>query len=118
LKLAFQADANLDPDIWRGLRRREPRITFRGHSGVIPDAMQDRDVLHLAADAGLVLVSEDVRTMPGHFDEFIAERSSPGLILVPSSRSMGSAIESLLFVWWYWTPEQLHNRRVWLPTVA
>jgi hypothetical protein len=35
LKIAFQADADLDPDIGRGLRRREPAIDFRAAAGVI-----------------------------------------------------------------------------------
>jgi hypothetical protein len=37
LKITFQADANLDPEIGRGLRRKEPAIDFRGAAGVIPD---------------------------------------------------------------------------------
>ena len=40
MKIKFQADANLDPDIWRGLCRREPSIDFEGHMGVIPDGTQ------------------------------------------------------------------------------
>jgi hypothetical protein len=72
-------------------------------------------VLQLAALAGRVLVSADVRTMLVHFAEFIAHGESPGLILIPSSRSFGSVIEGLLLVWLNWTPEQLRNQAVWLP---
>ena len=51
MKIKFQADANLDPDIWRGLCRREPSIDFEGQMGVIPDGASDPEVLKLAAEA-------------------------------------------------------------------
>ena len=56
MKIRFQADADLDPDIWRGLCRREPSIDIEGHIGVIPDGTPDPEVLKLAAEAGRVLV--------------------------------------------------------------
>jgi len=37
LSIRFQADADLNPEIGRGLRRREPAIDFRGATGVIPE---------------------------------------------------------------------------------
>ena len=72
MKITFQADANLDPDIGRGLYRRETSIDFQGHVEIIPDGMPDPEVLQLAADAGRVLVSADVTTMIVHFTEFVA----------------------------------------------
>ncbi len=83
--------------------------------GVIPDGIPDPEVLKLAADAGRVLVSADVKTMPVHFAEYIGERDSPGIILIPSSRSYSSIMEALLLVWLDWTPEQLRNQALWLP---
>ena len=83
--------------------------------GVIPDGTPDPDVLRLAAESRLVLVSVDVHTMLVHFEEFIAHADSPGLILVPSSRSIGSVIEGLLLVWVDWTPDSMRNQAMWLP---
>ena len=41
-------------------------------------------VLALAAQQDRILVSDDFRTMPRHFADFVqAHASSPGLILVP-----------------------------------
>jgi len=60
LKITFQADADLDPDIGRGLRRREPAIDFQSAVGVIPDGTPDPRVLHIAADSGRVLVTLQV----------------------------------------------------------
>ena len=115
MKIKFQADANLDPDIWRGLCRREPGIDFEGHMGVIPDGTPDPEVLKLAADAGRVLVSADVKTMLVHFAEYIGRGDSPGIILIPSSRSYSSIMEGLLLLWLDWTSEQVQNQALWLP---
>jgi hypothetical protein len=109
LKIAFQADADLDPDIQRGLRRKEPTIDLRGAAGVIPDGSPDSSVRQVAADDGRVLVTGDVRTMRVHLETFIVRRDSPGVLPIASSRSIGAAIEGLSIVWLTWTPEELRN---------
>ena len=96
MRIRFQADADLDPDIVRGVCRREPAIEFSPAQGVLPDATPDLEVLRLAAEAGRVLVSRDVRTMSRHFAAFIATRESPGLILIPPRTTTGKAVEGLL----------------------
>ena len=115
MKIRFQADADIDPDIRKGLLRREPSIDFQPAAGIIPEGTLDPEVLAFAADDERVLVSGDLRTMSVHFQNFIAARESPGVLLIPSSRSIGAAIEGLLFVWLNWTPEDLRNRVSWLP---
>jgi hypothetical protein len=115
LSIRFQADADLNPNIGLGLRRREPAVDFRSESGVIPDATPDPDVLRIAADDRRVLVSRDVSTMREHFELFIGERDSPGLLLIPSNRPIGTAIEGLLMVWLNWSPDELRNLIRWLP---
>jgi hypothetical protein len=115
LSFRFQAGADLNPEIERGLRRRKPAIDFRGADGVIPEGATDPEVLQIAAQAGRVLVSRDVTTTPGHFDRFIAQRESPGVLLIPSRRSIGPVIEGLLLVWLSWSPEDLHNQVRWVP---
>jgi len=72
LKIRFQADADIDPDIRRGLLRREPSIDFRSAAGVIPDGTLDPQVLRMAAEDNRVLVSGDLRTMPLHFEAFVS----------------------------------------------
>ena len=109
MKITFQADADLNPDIGRGLRRREPAIDFQSAVGVIPDGTPDPRVLHIAADSGRVLVTGDLRTMQVHFKEFVAQRESPGVLLIPSSRSIGAAIDGLI-VWLTWSPDDLGNQ--------
>jgi len=116
LKIRFQADADIDPDIRKGLLRREPSIDFQPAAGTIPSGTLDPEVLRIAAEEGRVLVSGDVRTMSVHFQGFVGAHESPGVLLIPSSRSIGAAIEGLLFVWLNWTPDDLRNRVQWLPS--
>jgi hypothetical protein len=115
LKIRFQADADIDPDIRKGLLRREPSIDFQPAAGTIPEGTLDLEVLRIAAEDGRVLVSGDLRTMSVYFHGFAATRESPGVLLIPSSRSIGAAIEGLLFVWLNWTPDDFHNWVRWLP---
>jgi len=98
-----------------GLRRREPSIDFRAASGVIPDGTLDSEVLRIAADADRVLVSRDIATMHEHFARFIERFDSPGVLLIPSNRSIGDSIEGLLLVWLNWTAVDLRNQVKWLP---
>ncbi|HKD05739.1 MAG TPA: hypothetical protein VKB79_07550 [Bryobacteraceae bacterium] len=115
MKIRFQADADIDPAIRNGLLRREPTIDFQSAAGVIPDGTPDAGVLQIAADDRRVLVSRDLRTMRVHFDAFVAVQESPGVLLIPSTRSVGTIIEGLLFVWLNWTSEDLRNLVQWLP---
>ena len=115
MKIRFQADADIDPAIRRGLLRRGPSIDFEPAVDVYPDRTPDQEVLRLAAEHGRVLVTCDLRTMSVHFRNFTATRESPGVLLIASSRSIGASIEGLLFVWLNWTPLDLQNRVQWLP---
>lgn len=115
MKIRFQADADIDPDIRKGVLRREPSIDFRSAAGTIPEGTPDPEVLRIAAEDSRVLVSGDIRTMSVHFKNFVARRESPGVLLIPSARSIGTAIEGLLFVWLNWAPDDLHNQVQWLP---
>jgi Domain of unknown function (DUF5615) len=115
LKISFQADANVDPNIGLGLGRREPKANYRQAAGIIPDGMRDPEVLLLAASDGRVLVTNDLRTMPGHFANFIEVRESPGLLLIPPHTSIREAIEGLLTCWFCWSAEEMRNQIRWLP---
>ena len=55
-----------------------------------PESTPDPEVLKLSAEGGRVLVSADVKTMLVHFAGFIAHTDSPGIVVIPSSRSYSS----------------------------
>ncbi|MBI3683933.1 MAG: DUF5615 family PIN-like protein [Acidobacteria bacterium] len=73
MRVRFQADANLDARIIRGLKRRQMEIDIQTAAEARLPGLADRDVLQAAADSGRVLVTHDQRTMPSHFAQFIAD---------------------------------------------
>jgi hypothetical protein len=94
----FQADADFNHKIVRGLRRREPSVDFLSaqEGGVV--GVPDPDVLRIAAESDRVLISHDRKTMPAHFAQFREKRESPGLIIVSQHLDIGAAIEDLLLI--------------------
>ena len=70
MPVRFQADADLDGRILRGLRRAAPEIDIRTADDANLAGLEDPEVLRIAADSGRILVSQDRRTMPGHFARF------------------------------------------------
>ena len=114
MNLRFQADADLNPAIGRGLRRREPSIEFQAAAGVIPDSRPDLEVLRIAAEAERVLVSRDVSTMPGTLRNLFRTMNLQDSCSSISRRPIGSVIDGLLLVWISWTEEDLRNRALWL----
>ena len=115
MRVRFQADADLDGRVLRGLKRAAPEIDIRtaAEAGLV--ACQDPDVLRIAAQDGRVLVSQDRRTMPEHFRRFVAGTTSPGVIVLREGISIGTAIEELVVIWSASEAEEWVNRLVWIP---
>ncbi len=93
MKVRFQADADLDGRVPRGLRRAVPESDIRTAADAGLAGHQDSEVLRLAAADGRILISQDRRTMPGHFRRFVAGAASPGVILIRDRISVATAIE-------------------------
>ena len=64
MRVRFQADADLDGRIIRGLRRIAPEIDIRTATEAELAGLTDLEVLQVAASDGRILVSQDRRTMP------------------------------------------------------
>jgi hypothetical protein len=109
------ADANFNGHIVYGLRTRLPAVDRLAAHGVIPPRLPDPQVLKLAANLGRVLVSHDRRTMPDHFYRFLETQASSGLILIPRTYPIGSAVYQLELTLLCSTPEEFRNRITWLP---
>ena len=82
MRVRFQADADLDGRILRGLRRTAPEIDIRTAADAGFDGLKDPEVLRISAQSGRVLVSQDRRTIPAHFARYSAGARSPGVILL------------------------------------
>ena len=86
MRVRFQADADLDGRILRGLRRTAPEIDIRTAADAALTGLEDPEVLRIASDSGRILVSQDRRTMPAHFARYSAGAQSPGVILLREAR--------------------------------
>ena len=92
MKLRFQADADLDGRVIRGLRRVAPEFDIRSAADAALAGVDDLAVLRPAAGEGRVLISQDRRTMPGHFHRFVSSGAkSPGVILLRGGISIATA---------------------------
>lgn len=115
MRVRFQADADLDGRILRGLRRAAPEIDIRTAADADLSGLEDPEVLRIAADAGRVLVSQDRWTMPGHFARFSASAQSSGVILLRDAIPISAAIEELVLIWSASEAEEWTDRLVWIP---
>ena len=116
MKVRFQADADLDGRVLRGLRRVAPEIDVRSAADARLAGVPDIEVLRLAAEQGRVLVSQDRRTMPAHFRQYISSGvKSPGVILLREGISIAAAIEEIVLIWSASDHEEWINRLLWIP---
>ncbi len=115
MKIRFQADADLNEVIIDGVRRREPTIDFQTANDVDLRGLTDFEVLEISARENRILVSHDFKTMPAAFAEFLRERSSPGVFILPQNTEFHAAIESLLMIWAASDAAEWSNRICRLP---
>jgi hypothetical protein len=100
VKIRYQADNDLDFTIVTATRRLDAEIDFQSavaaglHEGVL-----DPEVLARAAHEGRILVTHDKRTMPDHFEHFISQRDSPGVLIVSRRMALSQAAEWLHLMW-------------------
>ena len=62
-----------------------------------------------------ILISQDRRTMPGHFVRFTAAARSPGVVLLREATPISTAIEELVLIWSASEAEEWIGRLVWIP---
>jgi hypothetical protein len=115
VKVRFQADNDLSRAIIRGVLRRPPRADFLAHPLIDID---DFAVLQMAAEAGRIVVSHDVSTMPQAFAEFRQTSRSPGVLLTPQSWAIAEVIEHLVLIWELTEASEWQDRICYLPTFA
>lgn len=89
-------DQNFDHDILRGLERRIPNLdAVTAHEEGLSE-VSDPELLLWAADAGRILLTHDLRTIPGHAGERIAAgEKMPGVFVVPRRLPINEVINDL-----------------------
>ncbi len=115
MKIAFQADNDLDQTILRAIWQIEPEIDFSPASEMNLHGLDDLTVLELAALKKRILVSSDQKTMPRNFAEFIQNQTSYGVIIVRQSLPLNIAVEEILLIWLNNKVEDWVNRIAYLP---
>lgn len=114
--IQFLTDENFDLRIVAGLQRRQPQIDVVTAAEASILGLPDLRVLAYAAEHHRILLSHDVKTMPAHFDAFLASgRHSPGLLLVAQALPIREAIDELLLIWGASDPVEWRNLRRFLP---
>lgn len=115
MRVRFQADADLNQIILLATIRQEPAIDFQTAIAAGFATVDDPEVLARAAKEGRLLVTHDRKTMPRHFSEFISREASPGLIVIPQSLSVATAVDDLILIWSATEAEEWINRIGFLP---
>lgn len=110
MSIKFQADADLNDDIVKGVKRRVPEIDFQNARDAGLDGLEDPVVLALAANEARILVTHDRRTMPVHFADFITTNNCPGVIIVSKRAQIFAVIEELTLIWAADDVEGFRNR--------
>lgn len=110
MKIGFQADNDVDRRIIDAVMRLAPECDFKTapeagfHTGT-----PDPEVLRIAAEDNRVLVSHDLKTLPRHFGEFIAQHNSPGVIIIRQEVAIRDAALWLEFFYEVGAPEEFVN---------
>jgi hypothetical protein len=99
VRVRFLADVNLNQHILSGVLLRVPEIDFKTAQEALLHGLPDYQVLAIAAREGRILVTQDRRTMPAAFGEFIKTENSAGVVIIPQKRSTRQAIEGLSLMW-------------------
>ncbi len=115
MTIKFQADNDLNQIIVSAVKRREAEVDFQTAHAAGLHGLSDPEVLVLAARDGRILVTHDLKTMPGHFAMFTAERDSSGVIMVPQRLSIVEIIDDLSLIWSASSAEEWQNRIASLP---
>ncbi|MBL8207306.1 MAG: DUF5615 family PIN-like protein [Blastocatellia bacterium] len=99
MKLKDQADNDLDERILRAVLRLNSEVDFQTAHALELHGVPDLEVLRRAAAEGRLLVSHDLKTMPYHFAEFVAQQDSPGVFLISPKLSIIEAADWLHLIW-------------------
>ncbi len=118
MTIRFLLDENQPRWLVAAVRRREPRIDILrvGDPDAPPLETPDPDILHYAEGAQRLLITSDLRSMPGHV---IAHRAAEGhhwgVCYVRPGTSRRTLIEELLLLWHASEAEEWVDRLDWLP---
>src|SRR5579864_5321911 len=101
-RIAYLLDENVDPRLYRGLRRHWPLIGVWRVGDPDTPAFQtpDPEILLWCEARSVSLVTNNRRSMPVHLrDHLIAGRHVPGFFIMDESLTIGETVERLAAIW-------------------
>ncbi|HEX7186212.1 MAG TPA: DUF5615 family PIN-like protein [Thermoanaerobaculia bacterium] len=114
--ILLAADENFDARIVRGLQRRIPGIDIVRIQDTDLASAEDPTVLAWAAEHNRVVLTHDVRTMPGFaYERVRAGKSMPGIVEVDPALPIGQAIEDLFLLVMASQPGEWEGQVIYLP---
>jgi hypothetical protein len=112
----FLADHDFNEHIIRGVTQREPAIDFWRLRELGLERSADDEVLDYAAANQLIVVSHDIRTMPGAARARLASgQFLSGLLLAQQRTPLAPIIEDLILIWAATEAEEWANQMNFLP---
>ena len=114
--LKFLADENFASAILRGLLRRSPQIDVIRVQDIGMTNTEDTIILDWAAQNDRIVLTHDLRTMPGFAYARIAQKQKmPGLIVMKPDIRIGTAIDDILLIVGCMTSDELKDGIFRLP---
>ncbi len=114
--MKFVADVNFNKKILRGLRRRTTEFEFVRLQDIGLGKLQDADVLEWARKEERLLLTHDVKTMIGFFNERLeAGLPAPGVFEISSKLPIRTAIDELLIIIDCSTQDEWIGRMTFIP---
>jgi hypothetical protein len=104
MALRYLLDENLRGPLWAALERANVRrdlpleVACVGDEPDLPLAVDDSSILRWAEERGFVVVSSDLRTVPGHLAIHLgAGHHSPGVFLIALPCSIPTILDALFY---------------------
>lgn len=116
MTIRFLADENFNQRIVLGLRRRDDAMDVALVQDVGLRTADDPAVLEWAAEAGRILLSHDVATIPDYAHDRVARGlPMPGVLVARSTIAIASVIDDILLVAGASEPDEWANVVRYLP---
>jgi len=114
--MRFAADENFDARILDGLLQRLSEMDIVRVQDTVMYQAADPDLLAWLAEEGRILLTHDIKTMPGFVYERVqAGLAMPGVIAIRRSTPLGRAIDELEVLIGAGVPEDFENQVRYVP---
>lgn len=115
--MRFASDENFNGHILKAIQVRLPDVDIVRVQDTNMYQASDPELLEWLADENRILLTHDVKTIPGYvYERIYAGLPVPGVIEVRESVSMGQILDELEVLMGAGTPEDFENIIYYIPT--